>query len=170
MATRLKHEHKIFLARAAARYMTPTDAAAAFRDEFGSEISKQLAEVYNPERAAGGKLADDLRKVFEEERRRYVEEVEAIPLASQAFRLNELTALYFKAKASKNYGLARDLMEQAAKERGGMFTNRREITGRGGGPIETHAVSLDDWRANAAARGAQAAETLAAFEEEGGRA
>lgn len=41
-----------------------------------------------------------------------------------------------KAKGSGNLVLAATLLEQAAKEMGNAYTNRRELTGPAGGPIE----------------------------------
>ncbi|MGB8810365.1 MAG: hypothetical protein WCD17_13485, partial [Acinetobacter calcoaceticus] len=33
------------------------------------------------------------------------------------------------------------LMEQAAKEVGGLYTNRKEITGAGGGPLQSENIT-----------------------------
>ena len=34
-----------------------------------------------------------------------------------------------------------DLLEQAAKEVGGLYTNRKEITGADGGPLQSESVT-----------------------------
>jgi SLT domain-containing protein len=53
--------------------------------------------------------------------------VKLVPVANQAFRLNELHDLYKKAKKAKNMKLAADLLEQIAREVGGVLTNSREL-------------------------------------------
>ncbi len=36
-----------------------------------------------------------------------------------------------------------EVLEQAAKDAGGLYTNRRELTGKDGGPIQTQGVPAD---------------------------
>ena len=43
----------------------------------------------------------------------------------------------------KNIVLAASLLEQAAKEQGGMFTNKREVSGPNGGPIPTMPTTIE---------------------------
>jgi hypothetical protein len=55
------------------------------------------------------------------------------------------------ADRNGNVAMVAQLLEQAAKEVGGIFTNRRELTGKGGGPIQqaTQTVQMtpDEFRA-----------------------
>ncbi|MGE8453048.1 MAG: hypothetical protein ACN6OP_20995 [Pseudomonadales bacterium] len=48
----------------------------------------------------------------------------------------------------KNVVLASQLLEQAAKEAGGQFTNRRlnEHTGKGGGPVEVATLGKEEYK------------------------
>jgi hypothetical protein len=46
-----------------------------------------------------------------------------------------------KAEAQGNMVLASSLLEQAAKEMGGAFTNRRELTGKDGGAVEVKSLA-----------------------------
>jgi hypothetical protein len=53
--------------------------------------------------------------------------------------------MYEKASERGNAALAAALLEQAAKEVGGVFTNRRELSGSASGPIRAESVhSLSD--------------------------
>lgn len=48
----------------------------------------------------------------------------------------------------------------------GKPVERHEVTGAGGGPVETVGMTLDDWRNRSAERSAQAAEAMSDFEED----
>ena len=48
--------------------------------------------------------------------------------------------------------LVAQLLEQAAKETGGAFTNRRELTGKGGGPIASQITTVTPEELQAAVR------------------
>jgi hypothetical protein len=43
--------------------------------------------------------------------------------------------MYDRVQGQGNMALAAQLIEQAAKESGGAFTNRREMTGKDGAPL-----------------------------------
>ena len=49
-----------------------------------------------------------------------------------------------KAENMSNLALASQLLEQAAKEVGGHYTNKREFSGPNGGPIQTYDLSKAD--------------------------
>ena len=68
-------------------------------------------------------------------RKEFLEETAKVPIASQVYRLRNLQRLFEKAQARGNMALAAALIEQAAKEVGGAYTNRREHSGPNGGPI-----------------------------------
>ncbi|EHK65287.1 hypothetical protein KYC_17372 [Achromobacter arsenitoxydans SY8] len=102
----------------------------------------QVAQ-YDPTKVAGQKLAKKWADLFEATRKRFREEVAEIPIADQAFRLRALGKIYERHISRGNVVGAAGVLEQAAKEVGGAFTNRREHTGAGGGPIEQKAVVVD---------------------------
>jgi len=57
-----------------------------------------------------------------------------IPIANQTVRLEMYQKLITK---NKSPAMALKILRQAAQEIGGQFTNRQEITGKDGKPIET---------------------------------
>lgn len=73
-------------------------------------------------------------------------DVSTIPIAQQAYRLRVLQRSLVKVEGQGNVSMVAQLLEQAAKESGGAFTNRRELTGKGGGPLVTANVSREELR------------------------
>lgn len=97
-----------------------------FRLEYGLEVSARQVGSYDPSRSyyEGG---DKWRVIFDARRKRYIEEVTSIPIANQGYRLNLLHELAEKARLEKKPGLLMQVLEQAAKEVGGILTNQREL-------------------------------------------
>jgi hypothetical protein len=53
-----------------------------------------------------------------------------IPIAQMGYRLRRLQEMALQAERMKNYKLAAEIMEQAAKDHGGLFTNVRQLQGQ----------------------------------------
>ncbi|MEW2911421.1 DUF2280 domain-containing protein [Leisingera sp. JC11] len=131
----LTNEQKTYAVQALACFDSPGTVAKALRVEFGVEITPQAVEGYDPNKRAGRKLADKWRAIFEETRKAFLEDTSQIGISHRAVRLRTLQRMADRAETMGNMMLAKDLLEQAAKEMGGSYTNRRELTGAGGGPI-----------------------------------
>jgi len=132
---------KRFIVQALACYDTPTQVAAAVLEEFGVKLERQRIAVYDPTKAAGRELSKELRSLFEETRARFKAEADAIPIASQAYRLRALNRMHQRAESVGNMAMSAQLLEQAAKEIGGAYTDRRRIVGDGpGGAVAVHAT------------------------------
>jgi len=127
---------KVALVQAQACYDTPTQAAEAVSQEFGIKIDRVQASKYDPTKESGKRLSPKLKAIFESTRKAFLETTADIPIAQQSFRLRVLQRQLQKAEQAGNQAMVAQLLEQAAKESGGAFTNRREITGKGGGPIQ----------------------------------
>jgi hypothetical protein len=121
--------------QALACYDTPSQVAEAVKEEFGLVLDRAHVAVYDPTKASGKDLSKKWRDLFEETRKRFRKEVAEIPIADQAYRLRQLQRMLQDAMSRKNVVLASQLLEQAAKEAGGAFSNRREISGPNGGPV-----------------------------------
>jgi hypothetical protein len=76
------------------------------------------------------------RAIFEATRAEFLRQTSTIPIANLTVRLRMLQRLSAQAERQGNIALAAQLVQQAAKEIGGAFTRRREVTGGNGGPIE----------------------------------
>lgn len=123
----LKPEVKSFIVQALACFDTPSQVVASVKEEFGLEISRQQAESHDPTKSGGKTLADKWRVLFEETRERFKSETGDIPIANKAFRLRALNRMVIEAERRKNYPLAAQLIEQAAKESGGQYTNKQSL-------------------------------------------
>jgi hypothetical protein len=140
---KLTDAHKRFIVQALACWDSPQEVADAVKVEFGLDAHRSQVAQYDPTKAAGQKLAKKWVDLFEATRKRFREEVAEIPIADQAFRLRALGKIYERHLSRGNVVGAAAVLEQAAKEAGGAFTNRREHTGAGGGPIEQKTVVVD---------------------------
>lgn len=135
---RLKEDVKRFIVMELACYQTPQEVADAVKEAFGVEVTRQQVYGYNPLGAAGGQVAQKWKDLHKSTRERFLNDTSDIAIAQQSYRLRQLNDMARQAKRMKNYKLAAELMEQAAKERGDAFTNKRQISGEGGGPVRSH--------------------------------
>ncbi|MDR6389217.1 DUF2280 domain-containing protein [Paraburkholderia phenoliruptrix] len=131
----LTDDVKAFVVQALACFDTPTQVANAVKEEFGLEITRMQVSTYDPTKFMGRNLSKKWREIFEATRKAFLEDQASIPIANQNFRLRALNNLYQNAATRGNAALAAQLLEQAAKESGGVFTNRREMTGKDGAPL-----------------------------------
>lgn len=122
----LEDDDKIEIVKRLACFEDIADVMRDFQSRGIDTDHKQIG-IYDPTKsyyAAGEKL----RTLFEETRKAYLEDVSAIPIAQQAYRLNELEKLFRLAIKAREYEIAADFLAQASKEAGGMFTNQRELS------------------------------------------
>ncbi|MDR6421289.1 hypothetical protein J2801_003577 [Paraburkholderia phenoliruptrix] len=159
----LTDDVKAFVVQALACFDTPTQVANAVKEEFGLEITRMQVSTYDPTKFMGRNLSKKWREIFEATRKAFLEDQASIPIANQNFRLRALNNLYQNAATRGNAALAAQLLEQAAKESGGSFTNRREMTGRDGAPLiptkSAQEMTDDELAAYIGASGARAMDT-----------
>lgn len=152
MAT-LKEPVKIFIVQALACRDTPQEVAEAVKQEFKIELDRRQCASYDPTKPAGQNLSKKFVQLFEETRKKFDEGLIDIPIANKHFRLKQ----YQKQleRNAKNTVMSLKILEQAAKDVGGQFTNRQEITGKDGGPLQTTTVQATQEQINEAVRKAQ---------------
>lgn len=129
---RLKPEQKLFIVQRLACFDTPTMVAKAVREEYQVELSRQVVEGYDPTKYAGRNLAKKYKQVFEDTRGTFLEDTSGIAISHKAVRLRTLQRMAEKAETMGNMVLAKDLLEQAAKEAGDAYSNRRVVDHRSG--------------------------------------
>ena len=137
----LKDEVKIFIVQSLACFDTPSVVVDAVRKEFGATITRQSVEGYDPTKKAGSNLAEKWKLLFEETRKTFLEDTATIAISHRAVRLRALQRMAEKAETQGNMVLAANLLEQAAKEVGDSYTNRRQISGPDGGPVEVRTLA-----------------------------
>lgn len=112
---------KMHILTALACFDSPTQVAASVKQQFGLELSRQRIEAWHPERVAGARLDAAWREVFYATRARLAVELDDIPIAHKSYRLRQLDRMATRSEEMGNLGLAVQLIEQAAKEAGGMY-------------------------------------------------
>lgn len=137
----LKPIHKIFIIHQLAMWTTPSDIVKLLEAEF--KIKATLSQVcyYDPKY---GKISKELKTLFEETRENFLNEITAIPIANEAYRIQVLQNRLNAQLSARvvNDKLVMELCEQVAKERGKMYTNRREITGANGKPLFENPLAM----------------------------
>lgn len=123
----LKGEVKAFIVQSLACFDTPSQVVEAVKKEFGLTITRQQVESHDPTKANGKGLAQKWVDMFNGTRERFQNEISDIPIANKAYRLRALDRMATKTEGMKNFALASQLIEQAAKEVGDAYTNRQKV-------------------------------------------
>ncbi len=134
---------KLAITQALACFDTPTQVAEFVKDEFGIVITRQQASQYDASKTTGKSMSQKLRAVFEATRAAFLESTADIPIAQQSYRLRVLQRMLTKAEKQGNMAMVAQLLEQAAKESGGAFTNKRELTGKDGAPLQAMPTTIE---------------------------
>jgi hypothetical protein len=121
----LKDDVKAFIVQALACFDKPSQVATAVKEEFKIEVTRQQVESYDPTKYAGRTLNIKWRTLFDDTRKRFREETAEIGIANRAARLRALDRMADKAESKGNLPLAIQIIEQAAKEVGDVYVNRR---------------------------------------------
>ncbi|PLU86329.1 hypothetical protein CXG45_07875 [Pseudomonas plecoglossicida] len=121
----LSSEVKVFVIQALACFDTPSQVAESVQKEFGLTITRQQIESHDPTKVSGKGLAAKWKQLFEDTRKRFREDITEIPIANKAYRLRGLNRMAAKAEGMRNLALTAQLYEQAAKECGDMYVNRK---------------------------------------------
>ena len=128
MAT-LKNHHKEFIVKELACFNTPSKIAKRLQEECGVTATLSQLSFYNPENTqARSQLSDKWRDLFNETREQFIEGVIEIPIVHRQYRLSQLQQLYDKLKERGEIIKALKVLEQAAKETGGMYGDIETLT------------------------------------------
>lgn len=148
MAT-LSDPQKLHIVQELARFRTPSQVVESVQAEFSASVTPSQVQAYDPTKQSGRKLSKKWREIFDATRKRYLDDVADVPLAHRGYRLQQLQVLFDKALRmgrDGNVPLAKEILLEAEKIMGEIYTNRRllEHTGKDGGPIQTEDVALTD--------------------------
>ncbi|EPQ2108662.1 DUF2280 domain-containing protein, partial [Acinetobacter baumannii] len=113
---------------------TPQEVVEQVKQEFGVDISRSQCECYDPTKYSGRNLSKKFVELFELTREKFDKGLIDIPIANKYYRLKQYQR---QLEKTRNVKTALKILEQAAKDIGGQFTNRQEITGKDGGPVQT---------------------------------
>lgn len=133
---RLKKHEKVFIVRALAQFMTPTQVVEDIKAKLGVDVSPQQVEHYDPTKVAGADLAQELVDLFHEARKQYIAQpIYNIEGANDIVQLQILSDLLMSKK--NNVVMSIKLIDQIQKIIKGHYEKKIEITGKDGGPIES---------------------------------
>jgi hypothetical protein len=146
--TQLTEAQKETVVQALACFRRPSEVVVLLKEEFGIDVPVRQVVGYDPTRASYD-AGERWREFFHRTREEYVSDSLSVPIAKQGFRLRSLQEMHDKAKAAGNYVLAADILEQAAKEVGGLLSNARNLAVSNGPHLSTN-LTPQERRAQAA--------------------
>ncbi|UIJ76941.1 DUF2280 domain-containing protein [Acinetobacter sp. SH20PTE14] len=122
----LKEPVKIFIVQALACRDTPQEVADLVKQEYGLKIERSQIALYDPTKISGKNLSKKFVDLFHETRAEFDKGLIDIPIAQKFYRMRQ----YQKhlEKNAKNTVMSLKILEQAAKDAGGQFTNKTEVT------------------------------------------
>lgn len=168
---RLPDKVKRLIVMSLACYERHADVRKAALEEYGEELKEAGVDVtlnkiraLDPTQARGVEMAPKLKELFLETRKKFDDESEEQMIGDLRHRRSMYRVIVDRALTKGNEQLALQALKQAAQDAGGVFTNRRELTGAKGGPVETVSMSIDDWKREAAARESEVEETMSMFD------
>ena len=135
--SRLTDEQRTFIVALFAQWKTPSQIRDALKEHFGVDASPQAIQHYDPEHSKD--LSEKWRTLHASMREEFKASTSKIAIASSSFRLAVLSDGVQKAlvaSGGKLTPLVLQALEQAAKEVGGGYTNRRELTGADGKDLQ----------------------------------
>ncbi|MBF8461784.1 DUF2280 domain-containing protein [Klebsiella michiganensis] len=145
----LKPEVKAAIVQMLACYDTLSIVVGAIQKDYGIKVTPQQVESHDPTKVSGKGLAKKWVDLFNATRERFQNEISDIPIANKAYRLRVLNRMAVNAENMKNYGMTAQLLEQAAKDVGDVYTNKQKVEQS---VIATHNVmpvpscdNVDDW-------------------------
>jgi len=121
----LSTEIKTYIVQALACFDSPSTVAKAVNVRYGVAISRQQVEIHDPTKRCSKGLAKRWVYLFHDTRAAFRRAIADIPIANRAYRLRVLGRMAVDAERAGNLWMACQLIEQAAKECGDVYLNRR---------------------------------------------
>lgn len=129
----LNQDVKVYIVSALACFDSTKQVIADVKEQFGLVVTHQQVSAYDPATINGKRLSAPMKKLFATTRDQFLKDATKVPIANASVRLRKLQQLVNQAENRGNVKMIAELLEQAAKETGGAYTNRRELGGAVGG-------------------------------------
>jgi hypothetical protein len=142
---KLEEPVKAFIVERLACFARPSEVVDAVKEEFHVTITRQHVEEYDPEKRCTTAKWVALHKATREA---FLERKAGIAISHRPWRLLQLEEMARVARKNRNYRLAAQLLEQAAKEEGDFYVNARAGAAVG---TETDEARVERIRAQLAA-------------------
>jgi hypothetical protein len=141
---KLTDEQKSYLVMRFACFASPSEVIEELKNRWNVLATTEQVVYYNASVLSGVKLADKWKALFEKFRAAYIADAQNVAIAHSAYRLHRMQKLLDSKAVEKNVVLQLAILEQAAKEVGGSYTNKREHSGPGGAPIPVHQYTTEE--------------------------
>lgn len=129
MNRKMTDEIIAFIVRRYAIYDSTTEIRKAVEEEFGVKLSSESVRRYNIDtQGVRSKVQKRWIDLFDETRDHFQKGLDDVGIVWKPYRLKRLDEMERVARAQGNYSLARELLEQAAKETGGMYDKGSPIS------------------------------------------
>ncbi|ENX22456.1 hypothetical protein F892_01698 [Acinetobacter vivianii] len=119
----LKEPVKIFIVQSLACRDTPQEVVESVKQEFGVDVTRSQCQSYDPTKYSGRNLSVKYVDLFNETRKKFDDGLIDIPIANKHYRLRQYQKYL---DISRNVKTKMKLLEQAAKDSGGQYTNKIE--------------------------------------------
>src|SRR5690349_18679933 len=119
----LTDEIKEFIVKGLAYFDSPTQVAEAVKAQFDIEITRQHVYAYDPK--SSQQMSPRWSELHAVTREKFLSEIAGIGIANKAVRLRMLERYALRAEAANYTMRAAALLEQAAKECGGIYEGRK---------------------------------------------
>lgn len=126
-ADRLTDHDRTEIVTRLAMYDTPPQIVAALAER-NVKITRQAVAKYDPTRSFS--VSARWSTLFYDTRKRWISEIVKEPIAHRAFRLRKLQQIFEDASQRGELSIAASILEQAAKEVGGLYTNKSVVDQR----------------------------------------
>lgn len=128
---KLPLEAKIYIVRALACRERPTEILAGLEEMFNVTVDRKALCHYDPR--INAQLDADLKELYKTTAAEFWHKKNFEALNNLNYRQHLRMEIY--EAAGRNLKLKLEIIEAAAKDEGGLFSNRRELTGAEGAPL-----------------------------------
>ena len=126
----LTEEQKQYIVCQFAIFQRTWQICHSFRDVYGEEITAAQVANFDIAKRSGKRDVKKWIPLFDETRAKFLADVGSVPIANATYRIHKIDEMFDIAFKKKNYVSAAKLLEQAAKETGGAYTNQRDVTAK----------------------------------------
>lgn len=141
-------EQKQFIVIRQAMSERGKDIRKAFKEEYDIELSRDQVVRYDPNLTDSAKrMSRPLMELYAATREQFLAEQVKTPIANRAYRLRKLNEMFHTMLDKGNLPAAAQLLEQAAKEAGEVFTNKVKHEGKVKHEVEDVSFVAEEKRA-----------------------
>ena len=128
--TNLNPEQKQFIVQRLACFASPTEVKKELKEVYDIDVTTSVIAAYDPNTAQSKNTSAEYKVLFVKTRKRFLESETDVALSHRAYRLQRLYGLLDHPLVKQSPKLAMQVLEQAAKEMGGLFLRQEKLDPR----------------------------------------